>query len=150
VCGFCGGGGGGGGGAGGGWGGGGGGGGLLGGSGGGNPLVSMLLPAVTGMLAGGGLSKLMSGMQSAGLEDKAKSWISGDANKSITPDEVKQVVDPSHIAEVAQKAGVSHDEAAALIAQALPEVVNHVTPDGSLPDAATVDQKLGAIGAAAG
>jgi uncharacterized protein YidB (DUF937 family) len=125
-------------------------GGLLGGSGGGNPLLSMLLPAVTGMLAGGGLSKLMGGMQSAGLEDKARSWISGDDNKPITPDEVKQVVDPSQIAEVAQQAGVSHDEAAALIAQALPEVVNHVTPDGSLPDAATVDQKLGAIGAAAG
>jgi uncharacterized protein YidB (DUF937 family) len=125
-------------------------GGMLGGAGGGNPLVGMLLPAVTGMLAGGGLSKLMSGMQAAGLEDKAKSWISGGANKSISPDEVKQVVDPSHIAEVAQKAGVSHDEAAALIAKALPEVVNHVTPDGSLPDAATVDQKLGAIGASAG
>ena len=123
---------------------------LLGGSGGGsNPLIGMLLPAVTGMLAGGGLSKLISGMQSAGLEDKAKSWISGDANKAMTADDVKKVVDPAHIAEVASKAGVSHDEAAALIAQALPAVVNHVTPDGKLPDAATVDEKLGALGAAA-
>ncbi len=126
-------------------------GGLLGGGGrGGNPLVGMLLPAVTGMLAGGGLSKLMSGMQAAGLEDKAKSWISHGENASISADEVKKVVDPSHIADVAQKAGVSHDEAAALIAQALPAVVNHVTPDGTLPDAATADQHLSAIGAAAG
>jgi uncharacterized protein YidB (DUF937 family) len=123
-------------------------GGLLGG--GGNPLVGMLLPAVTGMLAGGGLSRLMSGMQAAGLEDKAKSWISHGENASISADEVKKVVDPSHIADVAQKAGVSHDEAAALIAQALPAVVNHVTPDGTLPDAATADTHLSAIGAAAG
>ena len=124
-------------------------GGMLGGQGGGNPLVGMLLPAVVGMLTGGGLNRLMGGMQSAGLEDKARSWISGDANKPISPDEVKQVVDPAHIDDVAQKAGVSHDEAAALIAKTLPEVVNHVTPDGSLPDPATVDRKLGAIGAAA-
>jgi uncharacterized protein YidB (DUF937 family) len=125
-------------------------GGLLGGAGGGNPLVGMLLPAVAGMLAGGGLGKIMSGMQAAGLDDKAKSWVSGGENEPISPDQVKQVVDPGHIEEVAQKAGVSHDEAAALIAQALPEVVNHVTPDGTLPDQAAVDSKLGALGAAAG
>jgi uncharacterized protein YidB (DUF937 family) len=125
-------------------------GGLLGGAGGGNPLVGMLLPAVAGMLAGGGLGKIMRGMQAAGLHDKAESWISGGENKPISPDQVKQVVDPGHIDEVAQKAGVSHDEAAALIAQALPEVVNHVTPDGTLPDEAAVDSKLGALKAAAG
>jgi uncharacterized protein YidB (DUF937 family) len=125
-------------------------GGLLGGSGGSNQIVGMLLPAVAGMLAGGGLSKLMSGMQSAGLEDKAKSWISGGENHAISPDEVKQVVDPAKIAEVAQQAGVSHDEAAALIAKALPAVVDHVTPDGTLPDAAAIDQNLGKVVAAAG
>jgi uncharacterized protein YidB (DUF937 family) len=122
---------------------------LLGGSGGSNQIVGMLLPAVTGMLAGGGLSKLMGGMQSAGLEDTAKSWISGGANKEISPDEVKQVVDPGKIAQVAQQAGVSDDEAAALIAKALPAVVDHVTPDGTLPDAAAIDQSLGELGAAA-
>jgi uncharacterized protein YidB (DUF937 family) len=124
-------------------------GGVLGGQGGGNPLVGMLLPAVVGMLTGGGLNRLMGGMQSAGLEDKAKSWISGGANQLISSDEVKQVVHPAQIDDVAHKAGVSHDEAAALIAKTLPEVVNHVTPNGSLPDPATIDQKLGAIGAAA-
>jgi uncharacterized protein YidB (DUF937 family) len=125
-------------------------GGLLEGAGGGNPLVGMLVPAITGMLASGGLSKLMGGMQAAGLEDKAKSWISHGENASISPDEVKKVVDPSQIAGVAQQAGVSHDEAAALIAKTLPTVVNHVTPDGTLPDTATADKHLGAIAAAAG
>jgi uncharacterized protein YidB (DUF937 family) len=121
-----------------------------GGSGGGaNQIVGMLLPAVTGMLAGGGLNRLMSGMQSAGLEDKAKSWISHGANASISPDEVKQVVGQNQIADVAARAGVSHDEAAALIAQALPAVVDHVTPDGTVPDAAAVDQSLGKLAAAA-
>jgi uncharacterized protein YidB (DUF937 family) len=120
-------------------------GGILGGlgGGGGSPLA-MLAPVVTGMLAGGGLSKLMSGMQAAGLEDKARSWISSETNKPISADEVKKVVDPKQIAQLATQADVSHDEAAGLIAQALPAAVNHVTPEGTVPDAATVDKALGA------
>ena len=125
-------------------------GGLLGGAGGSSSPMTALLPVVTGMLAGGGLSKLMSGLQSAGLEDKAKSWIACGENKALSADEVKQVVDPAHIAEVARKAGVSHDEAAALIAKALPAVVDHLTPDGQIPDEAALSQKLGALQAAAG
>jgi uncharacterized protein YidB (DUF937 family) len=120
---------------------------LGGGAGGGSPLAA-LLPVVTGMLAGGGLSKILGGMQSAGLGDKAKSWVASGENQPISAEEVKEVVDPAHIAEVAQKAGVSHDEAAGMIAQALPAVVNHVTPDGQVPDTASVDHTLDALTAA--
>jgi uncharacterized protein YidB (DUF937 family) len=119
-----------------------------GGSGGGAGALTALIPVVTGMLAGGGLSKILSGMSAAGLDDKAKSWVSTGESKPISADEVKQVVDKSQIDEVAAKAGVSHDEAAGLIAQALPAMVDHVTPDGTVPDAAAVDDKLAQIQAA--
>ena len=122
---------------------------LLGGSRGGGSPLNALLPVVTGMLAGGGLSKIVSGMQSAGLEDKAKSWIAKGENKPISADEVKQVVPAEKIAEVAQKAGVSHDDAAGLIAQALPAVVSHVTPDGHVPADGALDQALGKLATAA-
>jgi uncharacterized protein YidB (DUF937 family) len=126
-------------------------GGLLGGATGGrsgSPLTA-LIPVVTGMLAGGGLSKIMNGMQSAGLEDKAKSWISQGENQPISADEVKKVVPAEKIAEVAQKTGVSHDDAAGLIAKALPAVVSHVTPDGHVPDAGAIEQTLGKLVSAA-
>jgi uncharacterized protein YidB (DUF937 family) len=113
------------------------------GGGGGSPLA-MLAPVVTGMLAGGGLNRLMGGMQAAGLEGKARSWISHETNQPISADEVKQVVDPAKINELATSAGVSHDEAAGLIAHALPAAVNHVTPDGTVPDASAVDKALAA------
>ena len=118
------------------------------GGGSGSPLTA-LIPVVTGMLAGGGLSKIMSGMQSAGLEDKAKSWISKGENQPISADEVKQVVPAEKIAEVAQKTGVSHEDAAGLIAKALPAVVSHVTPDGHVPDAGSIEQTLGKLVSAA-
>jgi uncharacterized protein YidB (DUF937 family) len=123
---------------------------LLGGSrgGGGSPL-NALIPVVTGMLAGGGLSKIVSGMQSAGLEGTAKSWIAKGENKPISAGEVKQVVPAEKIAEVAQKAGVSQDDAAGLIAQALPAVVSHLTPDGHVPADGAVDQALGKLETAA-
>jgi uncharacterized protein YidB (DUF937 family) len=124
-------------------------GGLLGGSRGGASPLTALLPVVTGMLAGGGLGKIMSGLQAAGLEDKAKSWIAKGENTPLTPGEVTHVVPAEKIAEVAQKAGVSHDDAAALIAQALPAVVDHVTPDGHVPDDGALDQSLGKLQAAA-
>ena len=111
-------------------------------------MIGALAPALIGMLAGGGLSKIMSGFSSAGMDDKAKSWVSNDANKPLSPDDVKQVVDHDQIAQVAQKAGISHDEAAGVIAQALPAIVNHLTPDGQLPDPATADQKLSQMHAA--
>ena len=125
-------------------------GGLLGGGGSvtGASALTALIPVVTSMLAGGGLSKILSGMSAAGLDDKAKSWVSTGESKPISADEVKQVVDKSQIDEVAAKAGVSHDEAAGLIAQALPAMVDHVTPDGTVPDAAVVDDKLAQIQAA--
>jgi uncharacterized protein YidB (DUF937 family) len=122
---------------------------LLGGSRGGASPLTALLPVVTGMLAGGGLGKIMSGLQAAGLEDKAKSWVAKGENKPLTADEVKRVVPAEKIAEVAQKAGVSHDDAAGLIAQALPAVVDHVTPDGHVPDDGAVDQSLGKLQGAA-
>jgi uncharacterized protein YidB (DUF937 family) len=122
---------------------------LLGGSKGGASPLTALLPVVTGMLAGGGLGKIMSGLQSAGLEDKAKSWISKGENQPLSADEVKRVVPADKIAEVAQKAGVSHDDAAGLIAQALPAVVDHVTPDGHVPDDGAVDQSLAKLQEAA-
>jgi uncharacterized protein YidB (DUF937 family) len=124
-------------------------GGLLGGAKGGASPLTALLPVVTGMLAGGGLGKIMSGLQAAGLEDKAKSWVSKGENQALSADEVKKVVPAEKIAEVAQKAGVSHDDAAGLIAQALPAVVDHVTPDGHIPDVAAVDQSLGKLQGAA-
>lgn len=125
-------------------------GGLLGGggSGGGAGALTALIPVVTGMLAGGGLGKILGGMSAAGLDGKAKSWVGTGESEAISADEVKQVVDQSQIDEVAAKVGVSHDEAAGLIAQALPAMVDHVTPDGSVPDAAVVDDKLAQIQAA--
>ena len=51
-------------------------GGKSGGSGGG--LIAALVPMIGGMLAGGGLNKLLSGFHAKGMSSQADSWVGRD------------------------------------------------------------------------
>ncbi len=120
-------------------------GGLVGKLGGGGALggiVARLAPTLAGMLAGGGLAKLVSQFSDAGLGEHAHSWVGTGENKPITADHVKQALSEEQIADVARQLGVPADQAAAALAESLPEAVNHLTPDGRVPDQAEVDQAL--------
>ena len=48
--------------------------------------------------------------------------------------------------ELAQQAGISEDEAAAVLAKVVPQVVNGVTPDGQLPSDDELDQLVAKFG----
>jgi uncharacterized protein YidB (DUF937 family) len=114
---------------------------MLGGGAGGG-LMKMLMPTVMGMLAGGGLSKILGGMKAHGLSSQADSWVGTGENKPISADDVKGVVDPAQISELARKLGVSEDDAAQALAEVLPHAVDHVTPAGTVPAAHEVDSAL--------
>ena len=109
--------------------------GSLGGSRGGQMgnIASMLLPAVAGLVAGGGLQKIIGQFESHGLADVAGSWVGKGENQSVTPDQVNQALRHDAVAQVATQTGLTHDEAAAAISQVLPAVVDQVTPDGAVP-----------------
>jgi len=114
-------------------------GGLLGGGkSGSNPLVSALLPMLGGLVMGGGLKKIMAGMQAKGLTSEADSWVGTGDNQPVTGAQMREAIPDEQLNEVASQLGVSQDEAADQLAQVLPEVVNTVSPDGELPD----DQEL--------
>ena len=102
-------------------------------AGGGASVLTALLPMVGGLLAGGGLSKLLSGFQAHGLASQADSWVGTGANEPVSGEQVRQVIGDEQIAEIAQKLGVSHEQAAQAVAEVLPHVVDHVTPEGQVP-----------------
>ncbi len=117
--------------------------GLLGGKGG---DVSGLFGQVEGLLGSvGGLDGVMSKLQAAGLDDKLQSWIGTGDNASISGDEVKKALGPDEVAQVAQKTGVSEDEAATGLAESLPKLIDKLTPNGKLPDAGGLDDALGKL-----
>jgi uncharacterized protein YidB (DUF937 family) len=96
-------------------------------------LAGLLVPAVAGLIAGGGLQKLIGQFEAQGLSNAAGSWVGKGENQPVSPAQVTQALGPDAVAQVAQQTGLSHDEAASAISQVLPAVVDHVTPDGVIP-----------------
>jgi uncharacterized protein YidB (DUF937 family) len=113
--------------------------GTLSGSGGQGPgglggLLTALVPAVDGMLAGGGLQSVLARFEATGLGAQAASWVGTGANAPITGADVEKAVEPEQIAGIAAELGVSEQEAAEAVAQVLPAAVDRLTPGGELPE----------------
>ncbi|MEU9862317.1 YidB family protein [Streptomyces sp. NPDC047971] len=116
-------------------------GGLLGGSGsgqgaGGNIIGSLLgaLMAGKGGADGGNpLGGLMDMLTRSGLVDQAQSWVGPGQNQPVSGPEIAQALPDDTLQKVAQDAGVSPQQAADEIARSLPQVVDKLTPSGSLP-----------------
>ena len=82
----------------------------------------------------GGVAGLQQKFQQAGLGGVIAGWISTGPNPPVTPTQTAQVVGDDKIAEVAAKTGIPQDQVAAAISKLLPMVVDHLTPNGSVPD----------------
>jgi uncharacterized protein YidB (DUF937 family) len=81
----------------------------------------------------GGLGGLLSQFQQAGYGDQANSWVSNGQNQAISGDILSKVLGSGQLDQIAQQLGMSRGQAADQMASALPDVVNHMTPQGSLP-----------------
>lgn len=112
----------------------GGGGGHGAGAGAGAAGMMALLPILLQVLSrNGGLGGLLSKFQQAGYRDQADSWVSTGSNQPIDGGILSQVLGDGQMDEIAQQLGTSKREAADRMASAFPEVVNHMTPQGSVP-----------------
>jgi len=108
-------------------------------------LLTGLLPALGGMLAGGGLQKVLASLRENGLAAQADSWLGTGQNEPISGADVRKVVPADELSQIAAKLGVSEDEAAAAVAQALPTVVDSVSPGGQLAPDSELDSAFGAL-----
>jgi uncharacterized protein YidB (DUF937 family) len=115
------------------------GGGMGGGLGGG--LGDVLKGGLGGLLAGGaagsvisgGLGDLLKQLQQGGHGDAANSWVSNGPNKQIAPGDLASALGADQINSLMSQSGLSRDELLSGLSQHLPDVVNHLTPDGRLP-----------------
>lgn len=94
-----------------------------------------LLGSLLGGSGAGGLGDLVTQFQRAGLGAQAQSWVGRGQNQPLPPDGVEQVFGRGALAEIARQAGISEADASQGLSRLLPEVVDHVTPDGQVPDA---------------
>jgi uncharacterized protein YidB (DUF937 family) len=99
-----------------------------------NPQI---LSTITGMLGNdggqGGLGGLVGKFQQAGMGDAIGSWIGTGANQPVTGDQLGHVLGEDALSGLAQKMGLNVGDAGGILAQVLPELINHMTPDGQAP-----------------
>ena len=109
---------------------------------GGGGLSDMLKGGLGGLLAGGaagsvlsgGLGDLLNQFQQKGHGDTANSWVSNGPNKQVAPGDLANALGADQIASIASQAGLSRDELLKGLSQYLPNVIDHLTPDGRLPN----------------
>lgn len=81
----------------------------------------------------GGLAGLTEKLEQGGLGEVAQSWISSGQNLPISSDQIQSVLGNGMVAGLAEKMGISPEAASSHLAELLPGIVNHLTPDGSVP-----------------
>jgi uncharacterized protein YidB (DUF937 family) len=91
----------------------------------------------------GGLGALLNGFQKAGMGDQVASWVGTGQNMPVSADDIGKVFDQGALSQIARQAGVSHSDASAGLAALLPQLVDHLTPGGQMPDAGGLEAGLG-------
>jgi uncharacterized protein YidB (DUF937 family) len=105
-------------------------------------LGGLLAGGAAGSVISGGLGDLLKQFQQAGHGETANSWVSPGPNKQIAPGDLANALGADQISSLMSQSGLSRDELLSGLSQHLPEVVNHLTPDGRLP---TEDELAGRI-----
>lgn len=125
-------------------------GGLLGGAGGGGRsgsggnVLGALLSALGGSQGGntgsnplGGLLEMLT---KSGLAEQKDSWVGTGQNQSVTGAQIQQALPDETLQKVAEQAGVTPEQAASDLAQTLPQAVDKLTPEGQVPQAASLEE----------
>lgn len=100
----------------------------------GNPA----LDAIGGLIQkSGGVGGLVATLQQGGLGGVVNSWVGTGANQSVSGSQLGQALQGTeagqHVEAMAQKLGVDPSQLLGQLAQHLPDVVNHLTPNGQVP-----------------
>ena len=107
--------------------------------------ISMLNPKDTSVGGGGGLAQVIDAFNKSGLGNVVSQWISTGPNPPISGDQLTKVLGSDVIGQVAQKAGLGQAEAGSALAAVLPGLIDHLTPDGQVPDASSLQSALGGL-----
>ena len=115
-----------------------------------NPQI---LAALTGLLStrdssiggSGGLGGLVQAFQQKGMGDMMSSWISTGPNPPISAAQLRDVLGQETLGQFAGKAGLPVSDAGSLLAGLLPTAIDHLTPAGTVPDAATLEGSLASL-----
>jgi uncharacterized protein YidB (DUF937 family) len=96
-----------------------------------NPLFAVALQLIQ---QNGGLPGILSKFEHGGMAEQAGSWVGTGQNVPVTGPQLQEILGSGSIGQIAAQLGLSHGDASAGLAQVLPQIINHFTPNGQVPD----------------
>ena len=87
----------------------------------------------------GGLGSLVEKFRNSGHGDMINSWIGHGQNQPIAPGQLGSTLGQQTLSEIAAKAGMSEQDLMHQLSQALPGLVDKLTPHGRLPTQAEIN-----------
>ena len=99
----------------------------------------MAHPAVQGVVRAGAprvvrQRSLLERFQNSGLGPQVASWIGNGANQPISAEQVKQALGDGPLRTLAEHVGLDENETASHLSGLLPQLVDHLTPNGQMPE----------------
>ena len=114
-------------------------------------LLDSVMNAANGMMNGGnsngnlldaaaqlikdhpdGLSGVVDQFRNGGLAEAVNSWVGTGANQPVSAEAIQQVLSATQLGEIASRLGISNEQVSSGLASVLPELINHLTPNGAV------------------
>jgi uncharacterized protein YidB (DUF937 family) len=104
--------------------------------GGANPLVQIAMQMLSqqGQNGQSGLADIVSKFQQGGLGHLADSWVGTGENQPVSADQLSNVMGSDQLSQIASQLGMSQGDVAGGLSKILPDLINHVTPNGQMPE----------------
>jgi len=96
-------------------------------------LGGLLAGGAAGSILSGGLGDLLKQFQQNGQSEAANSWVGSGPNKQISTNDLASALGADQIRSLTSQTGLSQEDLLSGLAQHLPDVIDHLTPDGRLP-----------------
>ena len=106
-----------------------------------NPLLDTIFNLINNPQTGG-LAGLVQTFKDKGLGDVVSSWVSTGENLPVSGEQIQNVLGNDQIQQLAEKVGISKEEISGSLANLLPEIIDKLTPNGTLPEGGLLNQGL--------
>lgn len=91
---------------------------------------------------GSPLEALLEALSAGGLGEQAQSWVGTGRNQPVDGTDIAQALPGETLHEVAQRSGLSAQEAADRLAEQLPRAVDQLTPQGKVPRGNSLEELI--------
>jgi uncharacterized protein YidB (DUF937 family) len=105
-------------------------------------LGGLLGGGAAGSVISGGLGDLLRQFQQNGQGEVANSWVGKGPNQPIPKGDLANALGADQLDQLSSQSGMSRDELLDGLSQYLPKVIDHLTPEGRLPNADEVSGRI--------